>query len=233
MIGTYEELGCWLLENGFRGVTETYCNWTVFKNYTGEGFQDEQGRYRIEKSVTTGKACAYSKNRIEILTYEQMKQYLIKELKMNDVTPEELEVKPLKSVEPDHLGLYMKQLDTAEDIIAKLVEDNGLEIDDLDQFFELRDSLMNEETDFEATVGDETYRFIHEDSIEGIFKESAIELVKECNHECFNNMPTLLSANIDWDGVVEEMKHDGYGLHFATYDHEEHYRNNYYYFRID
>lgn len=229
MIQTYEELGKWLLENGFRGGKETYCDGTIFKNYAGDKFSRWDGQYRIEKSATTGKACAYSKNNLEILTYERMKQYLIKELKMNDVTPEELEVKPLKSVEPDHVELFKKQLDNAEGIIYQLVEDEGL----VDQFFDLRESLLNQESDFEATVDQETYRFIHERSIEEIFKESAIELVKECNHECFNNMPTLLSANIDWDGVVEEVKQNGYGMHFATYDHEEHYKNNYYYFRID
>lgn len=232
MIYTYANLACWLLDNGFRGTEAIHHSETVYKNYDRDSFNAE-GRYRVEKSVNKGKAVTYSKDRVEILTYEQTKQYLMKELKMNDVTPEQLETTPVKSVEPDHLELYKKQLDTAEDIIQKIVEDEGLEIGDLDQFFELRDSLMNEETDFEATLDDETYRFIHEDSIERIFKESAVELAQESHYDELDNLPSFIRENIDWQAVAEEMAVDGYGLHFATYDHEEHYNNNYYYFRTN
>lgn len=233
MIETYAQLGMWLLENGFEGKQETFSDGIVFKNYTSDCFSCKAGQYRIEKSVNKGRALSYSIDGVEILSYEKTKLYLMKELGMNDVTPEELETKPLKSVEPDHLELFKKQMDHAEGIIYELVDNNGLDINrHFDDFFSLRDSLLNQESDFEGTIADETYRFIHEDKIEGIFKESAVELAKDCNHDHLENMPSLLASNIDWEAVAEEMRHDGYGQHFATYDGEENYKNNYYYFHV-
>ena len=176
MIGTYEELGTWLLENGFNGEP---CivnpDNMLYRNYkTIEYSECLPNWYRVENALSNSAAVIHSKGKVKILSYEDTKQYLIKELKMNDVTPEELEVKPLKSVEPDHVELFKKQLDNAEGIIYQLVTYEGLDINDLDQFFDLRDSLLNQESDFEATIDDETYRFIHEDKIEEIFKEISI-----------------------------------------------------------
>ena len=67
MIETYEGLGCWLENNGFHG-SEGY------KNYEGYSF-NRKGRYRVEKSANAGKACVYSIDTVEILTYERAKQY--------------------------------------------------------------------------------------------------------------------------------------------------------------
>jgi hypothetical protein len=112
---------------------------------------------------------------------------------------------------------------------------------------------MKDESDFEV----DGYRFIHENVID------SVQQTELSNDEyilgCFNASFLSGIINIDQD-VIVAMQHaeayeavgklvislgyladlqaeyssaDGYGHHFAHYDHEEHNINDFYYFRVD
>lgn len=72
-------------------------------------------------------------------------------------------------------------------------------------------------------------RLIHESEIDDIWKESLIEMIKDCYD--LSDVPSFVE--IDWEATAKNCMVDGKGHHFASYDHQEHYSNGFYIFRIN
>ena len=76
-----------------------------------------------------------------------------------------------------------------------------------------------EKEDFTIELGGNEYRFISECSIEDIYYEEQVELIKECY---FDNKDLPWWVEIDWEKTVENVLYsDGYGNHFSRYDGSE------------
>lgn len=118
------------------------------------------------------------------------------------------------------------------EILRTCLEAVNSDFNDL-EFYEFVDLLVN--TDFDQ---DDFYienlpcgevRLIDKNSIDEIWTESLIELVKDCYD--LSDVPNFVA--IDWNQTAENCKADGLGHHFASYDHEEHESGNFYIFRIN
>lgn len=84
--------------------------------------------------------------------------------------------------------------------------------------------------DFEVTSSNgKVYRLIHEDKIQAIYDEEVQEILQK---DYCDDLPGYIV--VDWDLTIENVKeYDGYATHFATYDGEEQYAEDYYIFRTE
>lgn len=81
------------------------------------------------------------------------------------------------------------------------------------------DIEMNKKNDFHLEIGGNEYRFISESSIEDIYYDGQVELIKEC-YLGGKELPWWIE--IDWEKTVENvLSSDGYGNHFSGYDGSE------------
>jgi hypothetical protein len=92
---------------------------------------------------------------------------------------------------------------------------------------------LNSENDFYVEIDREEYRFINEDVIWDIF----VDEIQQFTEDCYTGKLKWWIA-IDWEQTAENcLQADGYGLHFASYDGNEHeYKlgeENYYIFRTN
>jgi hypothetical protein len=100
----------------------------------------------------------------------------------------------------------------------------------------LLNSLFDkEDEDFTIDLCGNEYRFISECSIEDIYYEEQLELIKE---NYFDNKDLPWWIEIDWEKTIENVfNSDGYGHHFSTYDCSEENisfeDNSYYVFRTN
>lgn len=95
------------------------------------------------------------------------------------------------------------------------------EIDYSDIRSDARAILDSEEgDDFTVDFGSKVYRFIHDDSIEGIHREEIKELVDDCYLS--RDIPDIAKQYFDYDSFACDCRiSDGYGHRFASYDGEE------------
>lgn len=100
---------------------------------------------------------------------------------------------------------------------------------DSNELQELCDNLTDD--DFNVELDGAEYRFIADGVIEAIFEESVRELIEDCYG--LDDMPSIISCHLDWDGIVRDCMVDGYGLHFSSYDGSELEVTGYYIFRIN
>ena len=96
------------------------------------------------------------------------------------------------------------------------------EIDYSDIRSDARAILDSEEgDDFTVDFGSKEYRFIHDDSIEGIHREEIKQLVDEC-YLSSRDIPDIVKQYFDYDSFARHCSISyGYGHHFASYDAEE------------
>jgi hypothetical protein len=91
--------------------------------------------------------------------------------------------------------------------------------------------------DFTVETDEGEYRFIEEDAIERIHRESIEQLVDDCYdlEKMKKDMGNLANYfNFDYDGFAEDCKNsDGYGHHFAGYDGNEYENGKFYMFRVN
>lgn len=91
--------------------------------------------------------------------------------------------------------------------------------------------------DFTVETDEGEFRFIHENEIESIHRESIEQFVDDCYdlEKMKKDMGTLANYfNFDYDGFAEDCKNsDGYGRHFASYDGDEYENGNFYMFRVN
>lgn len=80
-------------------------------------------------------------------------------------------------------------------------------------------------------IGDGEYRIILEEKIEDIFKNSVIELVRDCYLP--KDLHNIIECNIDRDGIVEDFEIAWYWEHFSSYDGNEIYWYWIYLFRTN
>lgn len=99
---------------------------------------------------------------------------------------------------------------------------------DSDELQELCDNL--DSADFNVELDGAEYRFIHDTEIEDIFAESIQDMINDCYG--IDDMPNLISNNLDWGGIVQDCMMDGYGHHFSDYDGSEQEITDYYIFRV-
>ena len=99
----------------------------------------------------------------------------------------------------------------------------------LSKIRELYEHVAHTQGQYFAFDGRE-YRVLHESEIDRIYHPE----MKETIEDCYLGREFPWWIEIDWDETVQNvLDSDGYGNHFATYDHEEHYYEGYYVFRTD
>lgn len=85
--------------------------------------------------------------------------------------------------------------------------------------------------DFSLEIDNMEFRIIHEDDIDSIHTEEIEEMTKDI-FLGGNEIPWWIE--IDWEKTAENVRQaDGYGHHFATYDGEELYTDDWYIFRVN
>ena len=84
-----------------------------------------------------------------------------------------------------------------------------------EEFQELLDKIIFDLVDFCVELDGEEYRFIYEHAIDDIYAEEQRDFIEQ-------ELPSLPSyVEIDWDKTIENVKADGFGNWFASYDGEE------------
>ena len=94
---------------------------------------------------------------------------------------------------------------------------------------------FDNDTDFYIELDGGEYRFISENTIDDIYHDEQMELIKELY---FDGKEFPWWIEIDWDKTIENVLNaDGYGNHFSHYDHSEetfiYNDENYYVFRTN
>ena len=90
---------------------------------------------------------------------------------------------------------------------------------------------LSSSKDFICELDGAEYRFIHENAIEDTFAKSAQEMIEDCYG--IDKLPSIISRHIDWDGIVDDCRMDGYGHHFSSYDDSEENVEDWYIFRTN
>lgn len=91
--------------------------------------------------------------------------------------------------------------------------------------------------DFTAETDEGEYRFIDEDAIKSIHRESIEELVDDCYDlekmkKSLGNLADYF--NFDYSSFAEDCRLiDGYGHHFASYDGNEYENGKFFMFRVN
>ena len=90
------------------------------------------------------------------------------------------------------------------------------------------------EADDSFEIAGMEFRVIHENYINEVHDTEVIESIKECYFQHIKDLPPIVSNNIDWDRMAEEVRHlDGYAHHFANYDGVDYYDGTNYIFRTN
>lgn len=102
------------------------------------------------------------------------------------------------------------------DIIDLIAIELGLLVN-RDEIKEIEEELAGGDyEDFHAEIDGEEYRFIHEDFIWDIYKDT----IKEIAEDCYDlKLPKWLAVN--WEETAENCYQDGFGHTFSTYDGSE------------
>lgn len=87
--------------------------------------------------------------------------------------------------------------------------------------------------DFSLDFDGAEYRLIHEDSIWEIYVDEIQRIVEECYGLNFDDMPSFLAFEIDWEQTAVNCSYDGYGHTFSTYDGSEEECEGYHIFRTN
>ena len=103
--------------------------------------------------------------------------------------------------------------DNLNDIIT-FTKETDLETDYL-EIIELVNNGINNSNDFYIEIGNQEYRFIHNDVIEDEFYNCNVDLVDECY---LNNVPEMVKIYFDYDAFVKDCSYDGYANSFSSYD---------------
>lgn len=113
-------------------------------------------------------------------------------------------------------------LETSISAVDGDVNDYGL-----NELLDLLEELINGDDDFNLDLSGGCVRIIDTMSLDGIWTDSLIDLVKEIYFD--SEIPKGLV--IDWEATAEKGKVDGAGHHFAGYDGQEHISGNKHIFR--
>ena len=101
------------------------------------------------------------------------------------------------------------------DILELISESLQLEIN-RDEVREI-ERYIESENDFYVEIDGQEYRFIHDDFIWDIY----VDGIKEITEECYTGKLEWWIA-VDWEETAQNcLDSDGYGNHFASYDHNE------------
>jgi len=116
-------------------------------------------------------------------------------------------------------------------ILEVAFEATGSETTDY-TFSELKDlinEILDADTDFHLELSAGDVRVIDKDIIDDLWTESIIEMVQECYN--LEDVPRFIY--IDWEQTAENLKIDGLGHHFSSYDGEEWDASTHYVFRTN
>lgn len=113
--------------------------------------------------------------------------------------------------------------------IIKYFKDNFEEKNIKNKAEELR-QLIDWENDFYFEFGGAEFRLIIDYSIERIFEESCIELLKDCY---FTKDNEFFQRYFDYDSYISDCEMAWYWEHFSSYDWSEEYFDEFYIFRTN
>ena len=95
----------------------------------------------------------------------------------------------------------------------------------------IADKIESESDFFLELDNGREYRFINESVIDTTYFHECKETIEEC-YGGLSSLPHFVF--IDWEATVENCRqHDGYGMQFAHYDHEELNAGDWYIFRTN
>ena len=98
--------------------------------------------------------------------------------------------------------------------IITFIKEKDLENDYL-EVIEKVDNEINNSDDFYIEIGNQEYRFIHNNIIDTEFYDYNVELVDDCY---LNNVPEMVKSYFDYDKFVSDCMYDGYANTFSSYD---------------
>lgn len=113
----------------------------------------------------------------------------------------------------------MKDISTAGDILEVSCDACDLSSSDftITEIAEILEEIMNDESgDFELALGNRSVRLIDDDVIEQIWEN---ELGNQLDEQT-DDVPSFIV--IDREETIENLKIDGEGHHFGSYDGNEH-----------
>lgn len=117
---------------------------------------------------------------------------------------------------------------TAKNILREIANEYGITLS-LSEAKEILDTLDNLSGDEVIEIDGMEFRLIHKDDIDDIHTEEIEDIVKDCYGI---DIPDWVE--IDWEQTAENVRQaDGYGHHFAIYDHNELYTDGWYIFRTN
>jgi len=135
---------------------------------------------------------------------------------------------PIEAVVSGYNMLCPLCLDEVDsEVYHALIYDHDIYIEDMDKALTCGTSYTDD--DFYIDVDGMEFRFISKDAIDELWEEGLIEMVKDCYG--LSDVPSFVT--IDWAETIENLKEDGMGHHFGSYDGEEYETDSFYYFRTN
>ena len=98
--------------------------------------------------------------------------------------------------------------------VLNFIEEQDLDPEQ-DEVQELVDNIILDGLDFCIELDGKEYRFIYEHAIDTIYEEEQRDFIEQE----LPNLPSYVA--IDWKQTIENLKADGFGHWFASYDGEE------------